>query len=82
MHLIGQAFIMSDLEFTKPQPLHLYNKNNVPRLCKEGMKCPHMLFLPLSQLWAALVHALFSHRQELPPRDGSSHALEYKLSIW
>lgn len=85
MHLISQAFIMSDLEFTKPQPLHLYNKNNVPRPCEEGTKRPHMLLLPLSQLWAALVyivHALFSHRQELPPRDGSSHALEYKLSVW
>lgn len=83
MHLIRQAFIMSDLEFTKPQPLHLYNKNNVPRSCEEGMKCPH--FLPLSQLWAALVyivHTQFSHRQALPPRDSSSHALEYTLSIW
>lgn len=83
MHLIRQAFIMSDLEFTKPQLLHLYNKNNVPRPCEEDMKCPH--FLPLSQLRAALVyivHTLFSHRQELPPRDGSSHALEYTLSIW
>lgn len=70
MHLIGQAFIMSDLEFTKPQPLHLYNKNNVPRPCEEGMKCPHMLFLPLSQLWAALVyivHALLSHCRSCHP---------------
>lgn len=58
MHLIRQAFIMSDLEFTKPQPLHLYSKNNVPRSCEEGMKCPH--FLPVSAVGCTGIHCSHS----------------------